>query len=258
MKAPGRKSELDRLVTKLRAALRRETTSILEIGGLLLQARKLVAAAHGEWMPWLSENFDLSYRTALRSCKAAEYAAAKKKSVTVTHLSSLSPTVLYGLAEGAYTPKQEAAILAESRTGIRIDVDRAQAICASVEPKPPPPKVPPDDDDDGAVDAGGVDDDDVEKLLDDPPPAVPPPSVSPPELPSYTMQSFDSAVGTLRSLTTKSGAAFARTTHSAAALEDVEQFIRQVRLFLDRASKIGTSMTDEPIEVPADVTAAEE
>jgi hypothetical protein len=74
-----RKSQLDDLARKLRAALGRETTNIVEIGELLLQARKLFAAHHGEWKPWLAENFDLSYRTAVNYCAAAEYAAGRGK-----------------------------------------------------------------------------------------------------------------------------------------------------------------------------------
>jgi hypothetical protein len=46
MKAPARKSQLDQLANKLRDALRRETTNVIEIGELLLESRKLLA--HGK------------------------------------------------------------------------------------------------------------------------------------------------------------------------------------------------------------------
>ena len=55
IKAPP--TELDRIATRLRTALRRETTNIIEIGNLLIESRKHLD--HGEWQPWLAEHFDL-------------------------------------------------------------------------------------------------------------------------------------------------------------------------------------------------------
>ena len=81
-----------------------------------------MAHEHGEWQPWLAENFDLSYRTAVRYISAAEYVERKSKSDTVALFADLSPTVLYLLAEGHYSAKEEAAILAATREG-RVDND---------------------------------------------------------------------------------------------------------------------------------------
>jgi hypothetical protein len=90
-KAPRRKiTELERIAAQLRTMLRRDTTSVIEKGKLLLRSRELLADEHGQWMPWLAENFDLSYRTALRYVSAAEYVA---KSDTVADFANLSPTV---------------------------------------------------------------------------------------------------------------------------------------------------------------------
>jgi len=47
-------TELDRIVTRLRMLLRRDTTSIIEKGKLLLRSRELLADEHGQWMPWLA------------------------------------------------------------------------------------------------------------------------------------------------------------------------------------------------------------
>ena len=63
-KAPTpRSTTLDQLVAKLRTALQRETTNIIEIGNLLIESRKLLE--HGEWLPWLAKNCDRNIRTAL-------------------------------------------------------------------------------------------------------------------------------------------------------------------------------------------------
>ena len=95
---------MDQLANKLRAALRRETTNMIEIGGLLLKSRKMLA--HGKWQDWLDEHFNLSYQTALNYCAAAEYVASKSKSQTVGHFASLSPIVLYTLAAGCTTQRR--------------------------------------------------------------------------------------------------------------------------------------------------------
>ena len=55
-KVPQRRTELDRITAQLHTILRRDTTSIVEKGKLLLRSRELLADEHGEWMPWLEEN----------------------------------------------------------------------------------------------------------------------------------------------------------------------------------------------------------
>src|SRR5262245_34288200 len=158
-KAPIQKTALDRVTARLRTALRREITNIIEIGKLLIESRKHLQ--HGEWQAWLAENFDLSYRTAHRYVSAAEYLA---KSDTVAHFANLSPTVLYALAEGHYNEQEQAAILAAIRER-RVDEDAAWAICEKL--------APADDDaddaadtDDGGEDDGAVEDADISAILD--------------------------------------------------------------------------------------------
>ena len=68
-----KKTELDKIKEKLRQRLSSETTNIWEIGQLLIKARQQLELEHGEWMPLLAQNFDLSYRTALRYIKVEEY-----------------------------------------------------------------------------------------------------------------------------------------------------------------------------------------
>jgi Protein of unknown function (DUF3102) len=92
-KAPVHRTPLDRLTTQLRTILYRQTTDVVLAGNLLIESRKHLD--HGEWQPWLAENFDLSYRTALNYIDAAEYVAQKQKCNAVAHFASLAPSVLY-------------------------------------------------------------------------------------------------------------------------------------------------------------------
>jgi hypothetical protein len=222
-KAPQQRTELDRIAAQLRTMLRRDTTSVIEKGKLLLRSRELLADEHGQWMPWLAENFDMSYRSAINYCKAAEYVARKSKFATVANFANLAPTVLYWLAEGHYTAEEEAAILAAAKAGKRIDQDAAWAIRDAL--------APPDDDDDekddDAEDSEAVaaeEDPEIKAVLDGPPPAVPPSAPIPPPT-DYALRTFDEAVTDLKQLVTKSVAQFSSTIHSADDLEKVEQFI---------------------------------
>jgi hypothetical protein len=224
-KAPQKASELDRIAAQLHEILRRDTVSIVEKGKLLLRSRELLADEHGQWMPWLSDNFNLSYRTAINYCNAAEYVARKAKSATVATFSNLSPTVLYRLAEGGYSGQEEIAILRQAE-GQRIDQSRASAICKAIETS-------------YVCDASTI-----KKLaaaaaaaaaeaaahLDGPLPAVPQPTVAPP--PNYALKTFDEALTALKRIMTKPAAQFAGTVHAAGELEHVESFIHAVRMRL--------------------------
>jgi DUF3102 family protein len=222
-KPPERKTALDQIATQLRALLRGETKNIIEIGKLLIESREHLE--HGEWLPWLAENFALSDRTALNYMNAAAYVA--RKSETVSDFANLSPTVLYALAAGNCNEQEEAAILAATREG-RVDQDAAAAICAEL--------APADDDDaddeDDSSESGGQDDAakenaEIKAILDGPPPEVPPPApnLAPPD---YALCAFDDAIGALKRLMTKPLAQFAKTIHTANDLEKVEGFIRDV------------------------------
>jgi hypothetical protein len=245
-KAPQRRTELDRIATQLRTMLRRDTASIIAQGKLLRRSRELLADEHGQWMPWLAENFDMSYRTAVRYVAAAEYVTRKGKSDTVANFANLAPTVLYRLAEGDYTEQVEAEILAQAKTK-RIDDDRAWAICEALEP--------PDGDDDDADDDADDDEDggedeaagdaEIGAILDGPPPAVPPsaPNLAPPD---FALRDFDQTITTLKRLQTKPSAQFASTMHSADDLEGVECFIRAVAKATNRQSeKLHAAPLDE-------------
>src|SRR5262249_10349630 len=162
---------------------------VIELGKLLIESRKHLD--HGEWQTWLAENFDLSYRTALRYVRAAEYVA---KSDTVAHFANLSANVLSHLAAGCYRGREVGAIFAEARKR-RVDDDAAEAICQTL--------APPDDDGDDDQEDGDDDAEDPEiaAILDGPPPAVPPPAPNPPPT-DYALRDFDRAISALNRLKT--------------------------------------------------------
>ena len=225
-KTAQRRTELDRIVAQMHTILRRETRDNIAIGRLLIKSRELLE--HGEWQDWLQDHFDLSYRTALNYCDAAEYVA--RKSETVADFANLSPTVLYWLARGNYTAEQEAAILAATRK-CRVDQERAYAICEALRPPDSEEPDQPDGADeavegDEAVEAAEDLDSDITAILDGPPPDVPPPA--PNTTPDFPLRDFDQAVNALKQLMTKPAAQFAGTVHTSSDLESVESFIRAV------------------------------
>ena len=234
-KVPQRPTELDRIVKQLRTVLRRRTSDVVLAGNLLIRARKLFANEHGEWLPWLAENFDLSPRTAQRYIAAAEYVARKGKSDTVSYFANLSASVLYELAEGHFDERVEAAILAEARKR-RIDEDAMWAIHEKLAPADDDNDDDDDDDDDaddqedgdeGRHDSGGEKDAESEAILDGPSPAVPPPAANQPPT-NFALRDFDQAIAALKRLLTKPSAEFAGTAYSAEDLEHVADFIRAV------------------------------
>jgi hypothetical protein len=78
MKVSARKRQLDQLASELNATLRSDTENKIHSGKILIKIRKLLA--HGNWLDWLKENFDLSERTARNYHDGAEYVERKSKS----------------------------------------------------------------------------------------------------------------------------------------------------------------------------------
>jgi hypothetical protein len=81
-------------------ALHREradaVNSIVEIGGLLIEAKAQGAGKHGEWLPWLKKHFGRSKSTAQNYMNAARYVA---KNPTVGNLKGLSAGAVYWLSK---------------------------------------------------------------------------------------------------------------------------------------------------------------
>jgi hypothetical protein len=182
-------------------------------------------------MPWLAENFDLSYRTALRYIKVEEY--RRSKFATVANLILLSPTVLYALAEGEYSEEEEAAILAETtKKGVhRIDVDKANDIVDALVPSPElEPELQTDEEAEAEERAEKEAEAEAEAILDGPPPELPPtepaqPAKSPePE----AWPAFEMAIGELLGLHTKPLAWFAGTKYDSEAIETVACFLHEL------------------------------
>jgi hypothetical protein len=234
-KTPTGKTALDRIAAQLRTVLRRETTDVILIGNLLIESRKHLE--HGEWQDWLAENFDLSYRTAVNYCDAAEY--VERKSETVADFANLAQGVLYWLAAGYYNATEEAAILAATREH-RVDQTRAGDICEAL--RPPDPEPDDLDDADEAVEAAeAAEDAEIAAILEGPPPDVPPPA--PNTTPDYTLHQFDQAVSALKQLMTKPAARFASTAHTTGDLRGVETFIHAV------ADRLRETSDESPIPI---------
>ena len=60
----------DELVIKIKEYLHKTKDNIIEIGKLLIQAKKQVS--HGEWANWLATNIDFTQNTANRFMRCAE------------------------------------------------------------------------------------------------------------------------------------------------------------------------------------------
>lgn len=220
----AKRTELDKIADDLKLALAKRTATIKEIGDLLIESRQHLK--HGEWEPWLTENFDLSYRTALRYVKVAEYTDAKY--ATVADLEVLSPSVLYRLAEGGYSKEEEAAIWAVGKTRPgkdrpRIDINRAQEICRGLVPSPEPDEAKPEPEEKPLDDP---DDDETDSILDGPPPDLPSPEQA--AATDFLLPAFDQAIAKLKELSTKRSEKFLGSVHSASDIDAIAEFLAHI------------------------------
>jgi hypothetical protein len=124
--------KLATLKAELGAILRRRTTDIISAGNVLIEIRDSPEMEHGQWLPCLSENFDLPERTARNWMAAARYVAAKSATVADLIKQNIAPGVLYKLGAGEYDPAVERRILNAAKS-TRVDIDRAHAIEAAWE-----------------------------------------------------------------------------------------------------------------------------
>jgi hypothetical protein len=220
-----KKRPLEVIARELRLALKRETKDIITIGDLLSEAKKQVD--YGEWLPWLRDGFSLSERTAQRYIAASNFAA---KYDTVADL-DLSPSALYLVSGGEVPAKAVAAIMKEAAAK-RVDVDRARAIAA------PFLREQSDEAAKAEAKAAAAHRDEANELLDASPPELPPTQeTSAPAVAAFrsTQDKFDDAVQTLIEVSTKPAVKFSRTRHTAADLQLVAAFLRQVADRLDAA-----------------------
>jgi hypothetical protein len=194
---------------ELHTALKRETTDIIAIGDLLVEANAQLD--HGEWLPWLAENFGSSVSTADNYLAAARLAA---KFPTVANL-RLRPTALYVLGHdlaspsGLYDRKAIRAIFSEAKTKW-VNAQRAREIalllqkpksCETIE------EMKAKTADETAAQA------ETDDILDGPPPELP----ASPEATVHDviLPPFDQAIKTLANLQTKSLEKFAATAQGS-------------------------------------------
>ena len=81
------------------------------------------------WLGWKNSWFSLSQRSVYRYMKASEF--AQNCHVANLTLSNLSPTTLYALSDGEYSPAAVQAILEEATTK-RVGSDRAAEIALPI------------------------------------------------------------------------------------------------------------------------------
>jgi hypothetical protein len=133
-----KRRELSVIVDEIHIELKRDTAGIIKIGALLAEAKGQVK--HGEWLPWLEENFSMSKATAQRYLQVHKFL----KNRTVRDLeaaANLSASALYDLAGDAamaraaihyYTPEAVEAVLDEAAAGKRVGRDRAWSITSKI------------------------------------------------------------------------------------------------------------------------------
>jgi len=221
--------EIALIATELQTALNREATDIIAIGGLLIEARAQLE--HGEWLPWLKENFGSSTHTAENYMAAAHFAA---KFATIANL-KLRPTALYRLGrklddpDGLYSRKAIKAILKAAETEW-INVDRANEIATSLQ-LPEPPKTIEEE-----IAAETAAQSEIDDILEGPPPELPPA----PEATVYDVivPPFDQAVETLVQLQTKPLANFAASTHQPHNIRAVTVFLQEVADAIERRKAV--------------------
>jgi hypothetical protein len=209
----------DELVPLIHEKLKAETSNIVEIGNLLLEARSCPELGHGRWLAWLNENFAMSVSTAERYTAAADYVEQHRlKIVTVTNMSA---RLLYALAQGrhGYSDSVVAAILKEARTK-RVGIRRADAIAAEEAWKLAGAEA------EERSRREAEDKQEAEDILGGPPPDLP---RSPePAVTDFVLPAFDNAIKSLRTLHTKPLSKFVGTAHAADDLKAVAEFLSQV------------------------------
>jgi hypothetical protein len=141
---------LDQIAEKVRAHLHRGTCEYLEAGRWLTEAK--CKCEHGQWMPWLNDNFGLSDRMAQHLINATTKFGANAKRV-----SDLPQRVVFLLAAPSTPEEVVDDVIAEAKAGkpvttatVKKKIMKAKlAITGAAEANPTPPititAAPPDD-----------------------------------------------------------------------------------------------------------------
>jgi Protein of unknown function (DUF3102) len=124
---------LDVIANELNSVLKREVADVIKIGGLLVEAKAQLS--HGQWLPWLANNFPLSKST------VANYINAYKFAVQFPTIGNLKihPSALYLLASRAFNIEEAVDVLKAAETQwvgsatvckIRLRTGSSEPLCA--------------------------------------------------------------------------------------------------------------------------------
>ena len=111
---------IDVITGELHVALRRGTTDIVKIGGLLAEAKAQVQ--HGEWLPWLKNELSMSERSAQKYVKAADFAAKYELGADL----NLSPSALFLISR--YDQREIAEAVVRAAKEKHLGCDQAKQI----------------------------------------------------------------------------------------------------------------------------------
>jgi hypothetical protein len=230
---------LEELVPLIHEKLKAETSNIVEIGNLLLEARSDPELGHGRWLAWLNENFAMSVRTAENYMGAATY--AKEHRLKIATVANMSARLLYALAQGRhdYSESVVATILKEARTK-RVGIGRANtladeevgSLAAAAKQKAREIEEEIQREAEKLAEAKQKAREieearrEAEDILGGPPPELPP--APEPAVADFLLSAFETAVKSLRTLHTKPLSKFVGTAHAADDLKAVAEFLNLV------------------------------
>jgi hypothetical protein len=216
---------LPTIIAAIRKTFRNDIANIIRRGELLQEAKDQLG--HGQWLPWLEDNFSMDERTAQRAMAVAKF-AAKYDSLSDLRLKK---SALYDLISGDYPEKVINAVLNEAKSKT-VNHLRVWGINGELNP-PPKPQPVEDIPETGATDVTPANEQwlndgaEAEKILDGPPQELPP-TVDPAAPTDFRLAQFDRAIKSLAELYTKSVSVFIDTGHSADDLEKMADFLRAV------------------------------
>lgn len=207
--------KLGDIASELEGAVKAETTNVIVIGNLLIEAKEQLE--HGDWLPWLAENFDSSTSTASNYMGAAKFAA---KFPTVGNLKlRLSAIYLPSTDDGMLFDQTVIKAVLKEAENTWITDDRVWEIDLAMRPKPQPPET----DENVNEEAHEATDEEAYALIDGPPPDLPPaPQATDHDV---ILPPFDQAIKTLVTLQTKPLAKFAGTAHKPSDIRAVGDFL---------------------------------
>jgi hypothetical protein len=118
---PEKAAELQQLAESIRGLGRKQIDAMIEIGRKLAKAQEELE--HGQFIPWITAEFDMSHRTALNYIHLAKLAADKPEII-----SDLPPTAGYLIAAPGTPSAARQAVADRIRAGEALKVDDVKKI----------------------------------------------------------------------------------------------------------------------------------